>query len=46
MTRLRNSDKQKDIGYIGEGVGLTSKEHQNVNLVQRLRYRFLVVHIV
>jgi hypothetical protein len=32
--------------YSGEGVGLTSKEHQHVNLVHRLRYRFLVVHIV
>jgi hypothetical protein len=36
----------KDRGYSGEAVGLTSKEHQHVNLVHKLRYRFLVVHIV
>jgi hypothetical protein len=39
-------DKLKDRGYSGEGVGLTSKEHQHVNLVHRLRYRLVVVHTV
>jgi hypothetical protein len=36
----------KDRGYSIEGVGLTSKEHQHVNLVHRLRYRFLIAHRV
>jgi hypothetical protein len=36
----------KDRGYSGEGVRLTSKEHQHINLVHRLRYKFLVVHTV
>jgi hypothetical protein len=31
----------KDRGYSGEGVGLTSKKHQHVNLVHKLQYRFL-----
>jgi hypothetical protein len=39
-------DKLKDKGYSGEGVRLTSKEHQHVNLVHMLWYIFLVVHIV
>jgi hypothetical protein len=39
-------DKPKDRGYSEEGVGLTSKEHQHVNLVHRLQYKFLVVHTV
>jgi hypothetical protein len=43
VMKLRQAE---DRGYSGEGVGLTSKEHQHVNLVHRLRYRFLVVHIV
>jgi hypothetical protein len=43
---VMNSDKLKDRGYSGEGVGLTSKENQHVNLIHRLRYRFLVVHTV
>jgi hypothetical protein len=36
----------KDRGYSGEGVRLTSKEHQHGNLIHKLRYRFLVVHTV
>jgi hypothetical protein len=39
-------DKLKDRGYSGEGVGLTSKEHQHVYVVHRLFDRFLVVHTV